>query len=162
MKNIVLSILLMFGFCTLASADIFNPLPEQPHKAFLASVNGGSALSGNLLADATAIINYLGVKEGEAYNFNQHKWVTTTGATLISYTPWNLALDIQMLNADGVVGSIAWNIGNYLPVQNVPVMQYTQYLYLYGGAGAEQKQEADGSSPMKFASVAGAEFKFTF
>lgn len=161
MKNIILSIMLVFGLCGVANADIFNPLPNH-NKAFLTSVNGSSAISGNILTDASTIINYLGVKEGEAYNFNQHKWVTTTGATLISYTPWNLGIDIQMLNADGVVAGLSWNVGNYLPVANIPVMQYTQYLYFFGGAGVEQKTEGDGTTPMKFASVAGAEFKFTF
>ena len=161
MKNILFSLVLILGFCSVAKADIFNPLPARnSDKAFLASVNSTNA--SNLLADATAIINYLGVKEGEAYNFNQHKWVTTTGATIISYTPWNLSLDVQMLDTDGVVGSIAWNLGNYLPTNNVPVMNLTQYLYVFGGAGAEQRTEVDGSTPMKFASVAGAEFKFSF
>lgn len=163
MKKLFLSLILVLGLCGIARADIFNSIPEKPNQSYLASVNAPTSINeATLLTDATAIINYLGVKEGEAYQFNQHKWVTTTGATIISYTPWNLALDVDMLNADGVVGSISWNIGNYLPVQNVPIMSMTQYLYLFGGAGAEQRTEVDGSTPMKFASVLGAKFKFSF
>lgn len=159
MKKLILSTLLIIGICGVARADIFNPLPaKSTHQSFLASVN--SSNPGNILADASTIVNYLGVKEGEAYQFNQHKWVTTTGATIISYSPWNLSLDIQMLNADGVVASIAWNAGNYLPVNSVPVMQYLQYLYLYGGAGAEEN--TSDNNAMKIATIAGAEFKFTF
>lgn len=162
MKRILLSLVLMFGFCAVSEADIFNPLPERTSQ-FLASVSAPTSTNvATLLDDATSIINYLGVKEGEAYNFNQHKWVTTTGATIITYSPWNLALDVDMLNADGVVGAISWNVGNYLPTQNVPIMNLTQYLYIYAGAGAEERTEVDGSTPMKFASVIGAEFKFSF
>jgi hypothetical protein len=146
-----------------AHADIFQPIPHRAEtKQFLADVNGLSTNADTLLTDAAAIINYLGVREGYAYQFNQHKWVTTTGATIVSYTPWNVALGVTMLNTDGVVADIDWNIGNYLPVQDVPIMNLTQYLYIFGGAGAQLKTEDDGSQPMKFASVGGIEAKFSF
>jgi hypothetical protein len=155
--------ILFFPWPIVAHADIFNPIPHTAStKAFLNNVNGVSDNANTLLTDAAAIINYLGVREGYAYQFNQKKWVTTTGATIISYTPWNLSLGVTMLDTDGVVGDIDWNIGNYLPVQSVPIMNLTQYLYLFGGAGAQLKTEDDGSQPMKFASVAGVEAKFTF
>lgn len=156
MRNILLSLLLVFGLGSVARADIFNPITKDNQKlsASIPTVFD----TGTILTDAAAIINYLGVKEGEAYNFNRHKWVTTTGATVISFPHWGLSLGISMLNADGVTGNIEWNVGKYLPTQSVPVMKYTQYLYLMGGAGIEN----DSNSNAKFASIAGAEFKFTF
>jgi len=154
----ILLVFLLMG-SGISRADIFNPIPSK-NQAFLSSINTPS--SSTILTDAAAIINYLGVKEGEAYSFNQHKWVTTTGATLLTYTPWGIALDVDMLKTDGVVGAISWNAGSYLPSQNVPLLNVTQYLYFFGGSGAEQKIESDGSTPMKFTSVAGAEFKFSF
>lgn len=157
MKNIALSLLIMFGLMGIAHADIFNPITPKNEKLTLTAPSAFDA--GTLLTDAATIINYLGVKEGEAYSFGQHKWVTTTGATLISYPAWNVALSVTMLNADGVTGNIEWNLGNYLPVQNVPVMKYTQYLYVFGGAGGEENSEG---TAFKFTSVIGAEFKFTF
>lgn len=163
MKKLILSLIVLVLFSSCAFADIFNPVgSNKKYSTFLASVNDPSQNAQTLLTEVAAIINYLGIREGEAYNFNQHKWVTTTGATIISYTPWNLSLGASMLNADGVVADIDWNVGNYLPVQNVPVMNLTQYLYIMAGAGAEEKTQADGSQPMKFASILGAEFKFSF
>jgi hypothetical protein len=162
MKKLVLILVGLFLLSSCAYADILNPIGGQKYSTFLASVNGVSSNASTLLTEAAAIINYLGVREGEAYNFNAHKFVTTTGATIITYAPLNLSLGVTMLNADGVTGDLDWNVGAYLPVQNIPIMNLTQYLYVIAGAGAEEKTEGDGSTPMKFASILGIEFKFSF
>ena len=156
-KLFLVTIMLFLIGCVPSFADIFNPI--GPSNSKLTATTPALFDSGTLLTDASAIINYLGVKEGYAYNFNAKKWVTTTGATIVSYTPWNLSLGITMLNADGVTGNLEWNVGNYLPVANVPIMKYVQYLYVFGGAGGE---ENTAGTAFKFASVAGAEVKFSF
>ncbi len=153
-------IVLMFLFFTgsVAQADVFNPIGGNvKYKSFLNSVNG-SSINGNLLSDLTQIVNYLGIKEGEVYNFQLKKWVTTSSATIITYAPWNLSLDADLLDTDGVGGSITWNVGNYLPVQGVPVMQYIQYFSLIAGDGAENNSAGN----VKNVSYVGAQFKLTF
>lgn len=154
-KKLLAVVFAVFMLGGIAKADIFNPITTSDFK--LKATTPTLFDSGTLLTDAASIINYLGVKEGEAYNFNQHKWVTTTGATLISL-PWNLSIGVSMLNADGVTGNLEWNVGNYLPVQSVPIMKYTKYLYVMGGAGGEQTSQG----AFKFCSILGAEFKFNF
>jgi hypothetical protein len=159
MKKLILAATILFGALGLsgvAHADIFSPITPNNYK--LTATVPTAFDSSTLLADAAQVINYLGVKEGEAYSFNQHKWVTTTGATIISL-PWNFSLGVSMLNADGVTGNVEWNIGNYLPVASVPIMKYTQYLYVFAGAGGE---ENTAGTAFKFTSVAGGEFKFSF
>lgn len=157
MKKILLSLALVFGLTSFVQADIFQPV--DPAKSTKLEATAPTVFdSGTVLTDAAAIINYLGVREGEAYNFGNHSWVTTTGATLITYDPWNLAIGITMLNADGVAGDIDWNVGNYIPVQNVPVIKYFQYLYVIAGCGGE----LDNNNNWKIAPILGAEFKFSF
>ena len=85
--------------------------------------------------------------------------VNTTGATIVTYAPWGLSADVEMLDADGVAGVVAWNIGNYLPVANVPVIKYFTYLYVDAGYGFEEN--ANGTK-FEGSPVIGAEFKFSF
>jgi hypothetical protein len=139
-----------------ARADIFNPLPNVDKPALSQPVVNLD--SGTLLGDLTSVINYLGVQEGEVYNFNAKKWETITGATLITYSPWGLDAGVAMLNTDGIAGTIDWNVGQFLPVANIPVMKYFSYLYLSGGAGGEENS----SSAWKLATFVGAKFKLTF
>lgn len=160
MKKLILTVAVLFGALGLMStahADIFAPIDPAPVADKVAAPTAFN--SATLLTDAAAVINYLGVKEGESYNFAQHRFVTTTGATIITYAPWNLSLDVQMLNDDGVTGNIAWNLGAYLPVQNVPIMNLTQYLYVTAGIGGE---ENEAGTAFKLAPTLGAEFKFSF
>lgn len=157
MKSKILSLLIAFSLLgtVFVKADIFNPITPENKK--LTATIPTAFNSGTVLTDVTQVINYLGIKEGYAYNFNKKKWVTTTGATLVSL-PFNFSIGVSMLNADGVTGNIEWNLGNYLPVQQVPIMKYVQYLYVFGGAGIEN----DSNDNTKFASVVGVEEKFSF
>ena len=159
MKKALLAMLIVFvfGFAGLAHADIFNPITPASHKLALTEPTAAMFDSGTILADASQIINYLGVKEGEAYNFHTKSFVTTSSATFITYAPWGLSVDATMLNADGVALVAAWNIGNYLPVGNVPIIKYFNYLYVDGGFGWEQ----DANKAFKPAPLVGAEFKFS-
>lgn len=161
MKKLLLVLaILMFGYVGVSYADIFKPFgeEEQPVKMTLTPVTLTPAQEATLLTDASNVIDYLGVREGEAYNISQHKFVTTTGATVITYAPWNLGLGISMLNDDGVVADLDWNIGAYVPTSS-PINTVSKYLYVMAGIGGE---ENSGGTAFKLATTIGAEFKFNF
>ena len=150
--------LLLLG-STVAKADIFNAIGPKDSKVQLTSLQASGIFnSGTILTDVTQIVNYLGVKEGVAYNFGSRNIINTIGATVITYQPWGVSADLEVLNTDGVALVGAWNIGNYLPVANVPIIKYFTYLYVDAGYGAEQ----DSNNNWKSAPLIGAEFKFSF
>lgn len=161
MKKLFLAVALMIGalgFSGVAHADLLPPIdPATTYKLTAPPLTAFDA--GTLLTDAAKVIDYLGVREGEAYEYNQHRWVTTTGATIITYAPLNLGLGITMLNADGVTLDLNWNVGQYLPVQNVPVMNLLDYLYVFAGVGGEENVAG---TKFTFASTTGLEFKFNY
>jgi hypothetical protein len=156
MKKIVLALMMLVLPVALAHADIFSPVGQSTKTTTTAPVLVNENV---VLTDVTAIINYLGVKEGTAYNFKLSQMDTTTGATIVTYAPLGLSADVEMLNADGVAGVVAWNVGNYLPVANVPVIKYFSYLYLDAGYGWE---ENIAGTKFEGSPILGAEFKFSF
>ena len=156
MKKLLLNVMLLVCmFAVTAKADIFSPIDA---KVKVESQFQTSLDTGSILADATTIINYLGVKEGYAYNFELKQFDNTVGATIVTYAPWGISADLEMLNADGVAGVVAWNVGSYIPVANVPLIKYFTYLYIDGGCG----MEANNSGTWKIAPTAGVEEKFSF
>jgi len=162
MKKLLLAVaLLVISFAGVSYADIFSPIgesPKQPVKLTLTPVTLTPTQEATLLTDVADVVDYLGVREGEAYNISQHRFVTTTGATVITYAPWNLGLGITMLNDDGVTADLDWNIGAYVPASS-PINSLTKYLYVMAGVGGE---ENIGGTAFKLATTTGAEFKFNF
>ena len=162
MRKVLLSFVIMiFALAGIARADIFNAVGSTTTvkaKATESVVVAPVVTNSTILTDATAIINYIGVKEGLAYNFKLKQWVNTAGATIVTYAPWGVSIDLEMLNSDGVAGVVAWNVGQFLPVANVPVIKYFSYLYIDAGIGGE----ADNNSNWQIAPTAGAEFKISF
>src|SRR5665213_3522429 len=130
MRKLLLVAALMFSCVGISHADIFNPVGQKSNEMITLSAPAVSN-SSTLLNDTVAVVKYLGLREGFAYQFNQHKFVSTTGATIISYAPWHLALGATMLATNGVVGDLDWNIGSYFPVAKVPIMKYVKYLYIF-------------------------------
>ena len=115
MKKLLLTVAIMVGLMGLAKADVFNPISPENKKVQLTSLQASGIFdSGTILTDVTQVINYLGVKDGAAYNFKLKQWDNTVGATFITYAPWGLSADLEMLNADGVAGVVAWNVGQFL------------------------------------------------
>lgn len=158
MRKVLLSLVVMvFAFIGLAKADIFNPIDPVKQKA---EVSEPAAFDDStLLTDATLVIDYLGVKEGAAYSFEKGEVVNTTSATIVTYAPWDVSLDISLLDDDGVAGDIAWNAGAVIPVANVPILKYTEYFYVVAGLGGEENRE---QSAFKLTEILGGEFKFSF
>lgn len=159
MKKLFLAaafLLFAFGMSSGANADILNPISADNMKISLSTPPTLS--SDKLLTDAQGIVNYTGTIEGEAYNFNLHKFVTTTGVTIISYTPYKLELGTALLDANGFETGLNWNVGAYLPASTIPVVKYAQHLYITSGIGAEENNH----SRFKFATTLGIGLKLNF
>jgi hypothetical protein len=155
MKKLLFTVALLIGLCGIAKADIFQPIsPVNENLKASAPI----ITTGQILADATSIINYLGVQEGYAYNFRLHKFDAETGATVITYAPWGIDLGIAMLDTDGVAATIDWNAGKYLPANGVPILQYVSYFYLSAGIGGE----ADNNGNWQVAPIVAVKAKFSF
>ena len=158
MNNILLSLFLVFGLCSVARADVFGPQRTASYKVSNTTTGDQVTIDpATIFTDITQVVNYLGVREGSVYDFNKKEFVTYTAATL--YTWNNIAIDIGMLNIDGVGASIDYNIGNLLPVQNVPILKYTQYLYVGGGVGGRYDSV---TNTWKVSPFIGGQFKLTF
>ena len=154
-KLLILVLVVLFVGVNLASADIFGP-----RKADKLGAGDKSILEPTTVLDtATEIINYLGVRGGYMYDFSAKEWVLYSGATLYTYEPWKLALDIGMLNTDGVGLTLDFNIGDLVPAENVPIMEYFKYLYVGGGLGARYDSNTE---KWDIAPIVGAQVKVTF
>ena len=82
MKKLLLSLMLLVGvFAVTAKADIFSPIDA---KVKVESQFQTSLDTGSILADATTIINYLGVKEGYAYVLSMDEFARV-GSTDVTF-----------------------------------------------------------------------------
>ena len=158
MKNILLSIVIVFGLMGIARADIFGP-PVQPKYEAVKASNGSliTIEPATIFEDIANIVDYLGSREGTVYDFHQKQWETYSGATF--YTWKGFSADIGMLNVSGVGLSIDYNLGAFLPTKGIPILQYTQYLYVGGGCGGYFDST---KNAWEIAPFAGAQFKLTF
>jgi len=129
------------GIVSSADADIFGP------KTILDSV--------------AKMVDYLGAREGVFYDFNQEEFCNYAGATLYTYQPWNLAVDVGMLNLDGVALTLDWNVGDFIPSEKVPLMNLFKYLYVGGGVGARYIDDNE-NDEWKPAYGVSAQFKVTW
>ncbi len=146
---------MLSALCSVSHADIFGP---QPAKA-TAGISVDPATILDYLAQG---INYLGVKEGGAYDFEQGEFCTYSAATLYTYQPWSTSLDIGMLNIDGAALTVNWNAGNVIPCEQVPILKMFKYLYIGGGIGTRYLEGKDGKDDWKLAPIVDAQFKVTF
>lgn len=147
----------MFGLTTVAHADIFGP-HTQTYQVYNPRLGEPLAIEpSTIFTIITDAVNYLGSREGTVYDFKRKEWVTFTGATF--YTTHNFSFDIGMLNLDGVGAGVDYNLGAWLPTKGIPVLHYTQYLYVGGGCGARYDSD---KSTWQVAPYVGAEFKLVF
>lgn len=73
----------------------------------------------------TELFNKLPIKEGVTYDYTHKRFLNTVGVEVASLGGFNL--DASYIGVDGVGGSLTYNLGN-LPVKNLPVLNYVQYL----------------------------------
>ena len=92
MKKTLCLMLVAFGIltATISRADIFGP---QPAKKFNANLTISSSDSSTILDEVTKIAEYLGPREGFAYDFRRKEFVNYAAATLYTYQPYGISLD---------------------------------------------------------------------
>ena len=135
MKKLMVLVMLLSLLCIgTAQADIFGQ--KQDDIFHLGPVQKTEKL--NITPDdfftyLGKVISYLGSRAGYGYDFKRKESVTLVGATL--FTKWNTALDIGMMNADGVALTVDYNIGTLIPATN-SIAKYVKYLYAGVGYGA--------------------------
>lgn len=155
--SIVLCLSLVVISGQYAHADIFAPVGESHNLKATEAVAIPGVDSNTILANVAQITSYLGVREGALYDFGQHEFCNYAAATVVSFEPYGLSIDVGAVNADGVAETIDWNAGKFIPAQNVPLLNFLQYLYIGGGL-AERSIDGD----WKTSAVIDAQFKTTF
>lgn len=79
-------------------------------------------------SDTVSIIDQLKtlpLKEGALYDFKHHRILNTLGLSVLGYGP--LTVDLAYIGIDGLGATIDYNM-TYLPISNVPILSYLQYL----------------------------------
>jgi len=159
---VLLVLCFVASFVVPAQADIFG----KREKKLEAKAGAGISIEPNtILSGLTQIVDYLGTREGMFYDFNEEEVCNYAGATLYTYDPWSLALDIGMLNFDGGAATLDFNIGELMPSEGVPIMNLLKYLYVGGGIGARYiDTKNDNTDEKKWCAAYGvdAQCKFTF
>lgn len=173
MKN---KIIALFLFCFLlqpiaAHADIWGERHGQPAPFEVGGLKQSSTYkaapipSDDILSNLASIIGALGVKEGAYYDIEHNEFVNYAAATLVTFDPVPVSIDLGMLNTDGAALTANYNVGDAIPVENVPVMKFLKYLYLGGGIGARYLEPEDDPSAEKaweFSYGLSAMFKFVY
>lgn len=78
------------------------------------------------------------------YDFKNHRGLNVLGLELASYK--GFAIDAAWMGIDGVGAVVNYNLGS-LPVQNVPVLNYVQYLNIGYGLGWRTLTASSGDNP---------------
>lgn len=105
MRKLILFPLFLFLTLSLASAD-------EP----------------SIVRDEFTIIDSLKklpLKEGVTWDYIHHRGLNTISLGIIGYGP--VGLDLSFIGIDGVGATLDYNLA-YLPVKNVPIISYVQYL----------------------------------
>ncbi len=71
--------------------------------------------------------NLPAVKEGFLWDYAHHRGLNTLGLEVVSWK--SLGLDLTWIGTDGVGATLDYSL-SALPVQNVPILSYVQYLNL--------------------------------
>jgi hypothetical protein len=152
MKKLFLAIALVsMFFVTSARADLVDLfMKPQPTAKATAVVEPTT-----ILDIVTKVINVVGPKEGIGYDFKQKEVVNILSSTIA--TKWNTSVNIDLYNTDGVGLGLSYNLGKVLPVANVPVIQYFQYLYVGASYGVRWH---DGSA--EYTPIVTVQYKLTF
>ena len=164
MKRLFLVLIAVMLFVTPAFADWFGQGCKDvvnlgPKECATQKVGLPIPPPDDFMASLANVLNNLGSRAGFAYDFKRGEKVTYIGSTIV--TKYNVALDLGMLNADGVALTVDYNIGAILPAQigNEPILKYVTYLYVGGGYGMRynSNDKAWGGGL-----IADAQFKFNF
>lgn len=169
--RLLLTILLTSAiWSTPACADIWGSRHGQPapfdiqSQKYLFGVES-AATANDILSNVARVIGALGTKEGAYYDFKRDEFVNYAAATLITFDSVPISIDLGMLNADGIGLTTNYNVGEALPVENVPVIKFLKYFYLGAGVGyrfLEPEDEEDGDKSWEASFGVSALFKFVY
>jgi len=159
MKKVITLALFLMLSCGVARADIFGEQPSSREGLYGASIVDADTILGEL----TQILGYLSPRVGSFYDVNGEEFTTLLSATLYTIPNTGVALGVGVTNADGVVGSIEYNVGTHIPADDVPLLNLFEYLYV-GVAGGMRylDEEGTGSETWEFAWGPTLIFKTTF
>lgn len=107
-----------------ARADIFHPVGASEKLKATESLAIPGVDPSTLLGEFSQALGYLSPKVGGL--LDKHGYTDYLSATVITYEPYGLALNIGTTNIvpDGYAATIDWNFGKYIPAANVPLLQY--------------------------------------
>lgn len=148
-----------------ARADIFGGRSENlKMKASEGDRASASFVDpGTVLDYGAAIIGYLGARAGSFYDIKQDEFTTLLSATIYTIPDSGIAFNVGMTNADGILGSIEYNVGANIPSEDVPLLNMFQYLYIGFAAGERYIDiNGDDSKSWEFAYGPTVSFKTTF
>lgn len=161
MKKFIMALCLALVIISTASFPVYADIFGNNQK--LKGTQSESIDPETILSNLASIISYLGAREGFVYDFHQREICNAVGATLYTYQPYNLALDINLLNTDGLALTIDWNLGKIIPCEEVPIMKIFKYLYVGGGIGTRYTDsDKEDAKRWRASPVLGAQFKVTF
>lgn len=136
MKKIILGLSILMMTCTVARADVFGTRNNVNENSLRSSFVASESVSNEtILENVGKLVGYLGVREGAMYDLRTDEFLNYAVATLYTYDPAGITLDVGMLNTNGAAASVSWNIGAIIPAEDVPVAQYIKYLYIGFGVG---------------------------
>jgi hypothetical protein len=78
------------------------------------------------------VFSKLPTKEGVTYDWKHKRFLNTLSFGVIGYD--NFALNASYIGVDGIGASLTYNLSS-LPVKNVPILKYVQYLEIGYTAG---------------------------
>lgn len=158
-KPIITAVIALMAICltSTAHADIFNPIGQETKQKASQPMAIPGVDADTILAEVAQITAYLGVREGGLYDFGQHEFCNYAAATIVTYAPWGISLDLGLVNTDGFASTVDFNVGAMIPVENVPLLNLFKYLYVGGGVA---ERSIDGN--WKTSGVLDGQFKFTF
>lgn len=153
--SILLAFALIVGFGSIAFADIFGSKDTDLIVIGQKTKGVEDIPTYDTALDVfTAFLTTLGTREGILYDGMNQEFTNYLGATV--YTKYNFALDVGLVGTNGIGATLDYNVGSFLNVDNMPILQYLKYLYVGGGGAYRPNMDHEGTW------VADAQFKLTF
>lgn len=163
----LLIVLLSIGItCGVARADIFGGRVAEKAKASKTAnseyrVSAAFVDPGTIIDYVSAIMGYLGTREGTFYDLDKKEFGNYIAATIYTISDTGISFNVGMLNTAGIGLTADWNVGSVIPSKEVPLLNLLQYLYIGGGVGYRNLSHGSEKS-WETSPIADVQFKFTF
>lgn len=167
MKKVMLLVLIAMLSCGVCYADIFKPIGATEKLKATENLSIPGVDPGTILAEATQVLAYLGPKDGPL--LDKHGYTNYASATIVTYDPWALALNAGVTGSDpvkpdGGAFTLDFNVGKFIPAQNVPILQYVQNGTIGVGCDYRRfaKSDSDPTESWSASACVTAQIKATF